>query len=136
MSPGRAGWSAVAVAAGVLATGASYWRLPYSQLSLPSALPAVGLLVVGAAATLLRTRGIASTTAAMLVAGSAVPLAVLTRVALDVVRDATSHNLWPLELVIAAVVGLACALAGALAGTVLAALVWRRAPASQERSRP
>jgi len=32
--------------------------------------------------------------------------------------DPTSHNLWPLELIIAAVVGVVCSLAGAVIGSL------------------
>ncbi|HEX5830649.1 MAG TPA: hypothetical protein VFY16_06695, partial [Gemmatimonadaceae bacterium] len=57
----------------------------------------------------------------LLAAGGAVPTAVLARVVMDGVRDPTAHNLWPLEIVIAGLVGLGCALAGALVGSALAA---------------
>jgi ABC-type branched-subunit amino acid transport system permease subunit len=44
---------------------------------------------------------------------------VLARVIVDVVRDPTSHNLWPFEIVIAVLVGAAAAVAGALLGSLL-----------------
>jgi hypothetical protein len=52
------------------------------------------------------------------VVGAAVLCAVFARVVADGMRDPTSHNLWPIELVITAVVGLSASSAGALIGSV------------------
>jgi hypothetical protein len=41
---------------------------------------------------------------------------VLGRVVVETFRDPTSHNLWPFEIIIAAVVGFAVACVGALLG--------------------
>jgi ABC-type branched-subunit amino acid transport system permease subunit len=50
--------------------------------------------------------------------GAAVPAVVTLRVQVDVMRDSTSHNLWPFEVVIAVFVGGVAALAGTLLGTL------------------
>jgi hypothetical protein len=47
-----------------------------------------------------------------------VPLAVLARVLVESSRDPASHNRWPHEIAIAAGLGLACALAGTLLGSL------------------
>ena len=51
--------------------------------------------------------------------GAAVPAAVWARVVVETAKDPTSHNLWPFEIAIAMVVGMACALIGAIAGGVI-----------------
>ena len=48
-----------------------------------------------------------------------VPAAVMARVVVDTARDSTSHNLWPLEILIALAVGLACSLVGTALGSLL-----------------
>lgn len=56
------------------------------------------------------------------IVGISVPAAVFVRVVVESVKDPSSHNLWPLELGIALVVGALCALAGAVAGSLIAKL--------------
>ena len=109
--------SVVALLVAILAVGIPYWRIPYSQVSLPGSLYGVGLVVVILVAAVLRTSG-HSFKRAFTTAGMAMPAAVVARVVFDGVRDPTSHNLWPFEVVIAAVVGFAAALAGALIGVL------------------
>jgi hypothetical protein len=110
----------LAIAASFLAVGIPYWLTPYDKLNLPSGLMGPGLLVVAIAALVLRSGRIISFWRTTWLVGLAVPMAVMTRVVVDVARDPTSHNLWPLELVIAVIVGGACALPGAVVGTVFA----------------
>jgi hypothetical protein len=113
---------AVAFAASFLAIGLRYWALPYNRLSLPSALVGPGLIVVGVSALLLRTFGVASLRRITMVIGASVPCAVLARVIIDALKDPTSHNLWPLEVIIALVIGIPVALGGSTAGAVIARL--------------
>ena len=40
------------------------------------------------------------------------------RIAVDTAKDPISHNLWPFELIIAAVIGILVSAAGALVGSV------------------
>lgn len=109
-----------------LAVGVPYWLIPYNKVNLPSALIGPGLFVVMAAALLVRlprsATGFWKSTAAI---GLAVPVPVLARVVWDGVNDPTSHNLWPIEIVIALVLGMACAVAGAVAGSLLSTLASR-----------
>ena len=102
--------------AGFLAIGVFYWPIPYSKVTLPNTLYGAGLGVVCLAAASARAFGKAHFLLAVLAAAAAVPAAVMTRVGVEVIRDATSHNLWPLEVIIAMIVGLICASAGTLAG--------------------
>jgi len=111
-------WLSAAFALGFLAVGNSHWRLAYSQVSLPHTLMGPGLLLVGLSAFLSRAVGKSRLLATILIVGASVPTAVFARVAFDVAKDGTSHNLWPFELVIAAAVGLLASLVGTLLGSV------------------
>ena len=77
-----------------------------------------GLLLVIILAGAVRAFSNARLTATILVVGATVAAAVLARVSVETLTDPTSHNLWPLELIIAAVVGFVCALAGAVIGSL------------------
>ena len=81
-----------------------------------------GLLVVAFAALVLRASRAASAWKAIVAAGGSIPAVVMTRVVVDGLRDPTSHNLWPFEVVIAVVVGLAVAGTGVLIGMLVARL--------------
>lgn len=86
------------------------------------ALLVMAVIAIGAAAVvLLRAAPWFLAVVAMCVPA---PVAVLGRVLLDTAEDPTSHNLWPLEVVLAVMIS---ALA-ALAGTTVAGIVrWARA---------
>jgi hypothetical protein len=111
-------WLAAAFVVGFFSVGFPYWQVTYAKVSLPDTLYGAGLLVVAVLATAARAFGKARLVAVILVVGVAVPAAVLTRVAVETAKDPTSHNLWPLELIIAAVVGIVCSSAGALVGSL------------------
>ncbi len=111
-------WLAAAFAVGFFAVGLPYWQIPYAKVSLPSTLYGTGLLVVGAGAVAARALGKARFFMVFLIIGATVPLAVLARVAVETSKDPTSHNLWPLELIIATAVGAFCSCAGALLGSL------------------
>ena len=106
----------------VLVVGIGYWPMPYSQVNLPDALYGTGLWLVGGVALALRLAGVARSWKIALLIGSAPAMAVLARVIADTMRDPTSHNLWPFELVIALALGVACAACGAMAGRLLVSL--------------
>lgn len=59
---------------------------------------------------------------------TALLVAVALRVAADVMGDPSSHNLWPFEVIIAGVLGLAVSGCGALLGGVVRLLVSPAAP--------
>lgn len=108
--------------------GLRYWPIPYAQASLPSSLYGIGLWLVAAAALVLRLAGVARSWKIALVVGSAPAAAVLMRVVRDTVGDPTSHNLWPIELVIALALGAACAGAGVVAAKIVLAAWTMRQP--------
>jgi hypothetical protein len=110
--------SSVAFVAAFVAVGIPYWRLPYSQVSLPDALYGPGLAVVFVAAAALCWRYGSGVRAAAVAAGAAPLAAVVARVIFETAWDPTSHNLWPFEVVIAATVGMLVACSGALLGVL------------------
>ena len=91
-----------------------HWTLPYSEVQLPATLVRAGLVLVVLAAVLARLKGRTSFWIATMVVGASVPAAVGARVAVDTATDPTSHNLWPFEIVLGAMVGLGAAAVGAL----------------------
>lgn len=100
--------------------GLWYWQIPYSELSLPNAILGFGLFVVAALAALSRVLSATRLWPTTLVVGASVPAAALARVIWDASHDPASHNLWPIEIVLAAGPGILAALVGALAGGYLA----------------
>ena len=115
-------WLGGAFAVGFLAIGIPYWFIPYNKVSLPNTLYGTGLLIVTMAAAAARAFGKTRFLAAIVVVGAAVPAAVLARVAIETTSDPTSHNLWPLEVIIALVVGFTSSSMGAVAGSFPALL--------------
>jgi hypothetical protein len=98
-------WVLVGFAVVILAAGIPYWRIPYDELNrghfavLPGALLLGGLTLVLVLTEVASVKLIATT---MLLS---VPVIVCVSVAKDTAADPTSHNLWPFELVIAAISG-------------------------------
>jgi hypothetical protein len=115
-------WLVAAFVVGFFAVGFPYWQTPYAKVSLPDTLYGAGLFAVGVLAAAARGFGKARLLAVILVVSASVPAAVLARVAVDTAKDPTSHNLWPFEFIIAAVVGVLCSSAGALVGSLPARL--------------
>ena len=122
-------WLVAAFVLGFFAVGVPYWQIPYAKVSLPDTLYGAGLLVVGVLAAAARGFGKVRLLAVILAVGASVPAAVLVRVAVDMAKDPTAHNLWPFEFIIAALVGVFCSSAGALIGSLLALLFGDRAAA-------
>lgn len=112
---------AIAFLVAFLAVGLPYWRLPYSKASLPGYAIAI-IFVVSAA---LRGSCRSSSWQAFLIVGLALPAAVMARVAYETSKDPTSHNLWPLEVILAAAIGFAGSLPGAVVGGLIASAVKR-----------
>jgi len=122
MQPNAVYWLAAAFVVSFFAVGFSYWQIPYAKISLPSTLYGTGLLVVGILAAAARAFGKARLLAVILAIDGAVPAPILARIAVDTAKDPTSHNLWPFEFIIAAVLGVLCSSAGALVGSLPARL--------------
>jgi hypothetical protein len=115
-------WLIAAFLVSFFAVGFPYWQIPYAKVSLPSTLYGTGLLVVGVLAAAARAFGKARLLTVIFTVGGAVPAPILARVAVDTAKDPTSHNLWPFEFIIAALVGVFCSSAGALVGSLPARL--------------
>ena len=56
--------------------------------------------------------------AVILAVGAAVPAPILARIAVDTVQRPDWHNLWPLEFIIATVIGVLCSSGGAFVGSL------------------
>ncbi|MEO8367555.1 MAG: hypothetical protein ABI538_15280 [Pseudoxanthomonas sp.] len=112
-------WLLIAFVIAFIGVGFRYWQIPYPQVSLPDSLYGPGLVAVGVVALMARAFGLARFWKVWLLIATSVPLAVLARVIAETGRDPTSHNLWPFEIAIAAGLGLVCALAGTLLGSLL-----------------
>ncbi len=122
----------VAATACFFVVGIPYWRVPYAQLNLSDALLTPVLAVLVAAALVLCAMGAVSLWRATWVVGLSLAAVIIARVVADGVRDPTSHNLWPIELLIATVLGLACAACGATTGWALRK-VWVRSTRGNRR---
>jgi hypothetical protein len=111
------------LAASVLAVGIPYWLIPYGKVNLPDAVLGPGLIVVSLSALWLRVYRVASFWRIACMIGASVALAVMARVLVEVTKNPSSHNLWPLEVIIALAVGTVCSVSGALAGALIAKLL-------------
>lgn len=113
-------WLSAAMLASFLAVGVPYWSISYHRLNLPDALLTPWLLVAVLAALLLCMYRAAPFWLATPTIAVSVMAVVVVRVMVDTAHDPTSHNLWPLEYVIAFPVALFAAIAGALPGSLIA----------------
>ena len=98
-------WTALGAVICAAIFGSAYWTQSYDDLDIGS----IGLpLYLIACLPVIALR--ATRTAPYVMASLALPtglvFAVIGRIAVDVASDPTSHNLWPIEIVIAGVVGL------------------------------
>jgi hypothetical protein len=114
-------WLASGFVAALLLIGVPFWSVPYAQANLPGSLVGAGLFVLAALAVLLALAGVARLRAVLATMALCPAAAVALRVVAEGVADPTSHNLWPLEIVIALVLG-----AGAVLPALIAGLVARR----------
>jgi hypothetical protein len=103
--------------AGFLVVGVPYWRIPYNKATSADIL--VGAILIGVIALIARVVVDGRFSRTVLAVACAVPAAAMARVVVDTMRDPTSHNLWPFEVVIAFMVGLAGAVPGALIGSAI-----------------
>jgi hypothetical protein len=111
-------WLVAAFVLSFFAVGVPYWQIPYAKVSLPSSLYGTGLVVVGVLAAAARAVGKARILTVIFAVGAAVPAPILARITVETTKDPTSHNLWPFEVIIAAVIGVLCSSAGALVGSL------------------
>lgn len=119
--------------AGFLFVGIPYWGVPYGGLNLPNALYGPGLIAGVLLSVLLVFLFKTPFWRAVVIIAVCFPAAVLARVIVEGVQDPTSHNLWPLEIIIASFLGFFCALTGAVSGSLLAKI---KARFSEDRHEP
>ena len=112
----------VGFAAGLLLTGVPFWRLPYNANFLADPGMMFGLAGLAFVTATLVVAGIAPAGRVFWVMLAAFPAAVALRVAVEVAKDPTSHNLWPIELVMTAIFSLVAVVPGLLAGLLLCRL--------------
>ena len=86
-------WWQPGFAAAFFAVGVPYSQIPYNRLNLPDAVLGAGLLVLVAAAALVRVYSVRHFFRVVVVMGSSVPAVVIVRVLVDGLRDSMSHNL-------------------------------------------
>ena len=111
-------WLLIAFLIAFVGVGFRYWQVPSPQVSVPDSLYGPGLVAVAVVAMMARAFGLARFWKVWLLVAAAVPCAVLARVIVESSRGPAAHNLWPFEMAIAAGLGLACALAGTLLGSL------------------
>lgn len=112
-----------AFAIGVLSIGIPFWLMPYNKINVPDALYGPGLAIVFLLALLLRAAGITTFLRTLNVMAATVPAAVMARVIVEgFLMDPKKHNLWPLVIVIAAVVGYLTIAPGVVIGHVICRL--------------
>jgi hypothetical protein len=111
-------WLALGFVAALLLIGVPFWNVPYAQANLPDSLIGPGLFVLAAVAVLLALAGIGRLRVLLATMALCPAVAVALRVVAEGVADPTSHNLWPIEIVIALVLGAGAVLPALVAGSV------------------
>ena len=111
-------WLWIGFAIALIGVGFKYWQLPQAQAELPGSMLGPGLVAVGVVAMLLRGFGTGRFVRIWLPIATAAPLAVLIRLVVDAVREGAMHDLWPLDIAVAAGLGLAASLIGTAIGSL------------------
>lgn len=109
----------LAFCAGTVIAGWQHWMRATAQTDPTDTLVGPGLAALGVIAALLVVSRAASGGRAFLLMSACLPAAVMALVVVDGWEDPSSHNLWPLELVFAFVVGVVPVLGGVLLGLLL-----------------
>jgi len=112
-------WLASGFAAGLFLTGIPFWRLPYNGNATSDPALIVGLAGLGLVTAAMAASGVARTPQLFWTMLAAFPAAVMIRVVVETAQDPTDHNLWPFELVFAAVFSLIAVVPGLLVGALL-----------------
>jgi hypothetical protein len=118
----------LAFAVPFLMIGLPYWRIPYAQVALPDSIVSWPIWLVALGALAARLAG-AGAVASFAVTALVLPAMVGLRVVRETGVDPTSHNLWPLELMIVGAMGVGLALLGAGVGAMVLRLRRRVAEA-------
>lgn len=111
-------WRWIGFLIALVGVGFPYWQLPPELAGLPRALYGPGLIAVGVIAMLLRAFGTGRFLTLWLLSASAVPAAVLVRLALDASRSIAGPGLAVADVVVGFGLGLGSALIGMLVGSL------------------
>ncbi len=110
-------WLGAALGAGVLAGGLPFWAVPYSDIAvLASPLPVWWAVAVSIAAGAVSYASPLGVMRSAVPVALGVPAAVLVRVVVESAQDPTTHNLWPLEVMLSLAVVVLPAFGGAYIG--------------------
>ena len=112
-------WLTLGFVAGLLLTGVPYWRLPYNADFFSDPLVLAGFVGLGAVTAMLAASGIARLRQIFWIMLAAFPAAVAIRVVVETAQDPTDHNLWPFELIFAALFSLVAVVPGLLIGAIV-----------------
>ncbi|MCF2514876.1 hypothetical protein LVY65_07335 [Sphingomonas sp. G124] len=112
-------WLTLGFVAGLLLTGVPYWRLPYNADFFSDPLVLAGFVGLGAVTAMLAASGIARLSRIFWIMLAAFPAAVAIRVVVETAQDPTDHNLWPFELILAALFSLVAIVPGLLVGALV-----------------
>jgi hypothetical protein len=105
-------------AAGLLLTGVPYWRLPYNANFFADPLVLAGFAGLGVVTAVLAASCVARLPQVFWVTLAAFPAAMAIRVVVETAQDPTDHNLWPFELILAALFSLVAIVPGLLVGAL------------------
>ncbi len=116
-------WLGLVFAVAFVGVGMPLWLTPYAEISLPETWFMPALLVVVPLAAGLRMTALAGAAASTTILTAAMLAANIARVAVDTGIDASSHNLWPLELIMTSFAGILASLVGYVSGMLVGAAI-------------
>ncbi len=99
--------------------GIPYWLIPIQEVTLPNALYSPALTAVAVATALLHYLTENTFITSVNIMAMVLPAVVMSRVIAEGIIDPTSHNLWPIELIIAILMGYAIALPSTVVGVAI-----------------
>ncbi|MCL6698881.1 hypothetical protein LZ496_08825 [Sphingomonas sp. NSE70-1] len=111
-------WLAFGFVAGLLLMGIPFWQLPYNHQGFVYPGLIIGLAGLGVITAGLAASGQPSLKRVFWTMISAFPAAIAIRVAVEVAKDPTDHNLWPFELVYGFVMSAMAVVPGLLIGAL------------------
>lgn len=104
----------------LLVVGVPFWRVPYgNELNVPDSFYGPGLWVLAVAPVLLARFARSGFLRSFVIAASVPGAALMLRVIVEGIQDPTTHNLWPIALVIVLVLGAVVTAPGAVVGWLL-----------------
>jgi hypothetical protein len=115
-------WLGFVFIAAFVGSGLPFWLTPYARIG-EQTWAIAALVVVLPLAAGLRLTGVAGLLATVTILPAAMLAANAVRIAVDTGVDPTSHNLWPLELILTLVAGLVAAVAGYVIGMLIAGVL-------------